>query len=204
MWSWRVKAATACSSSTGISCMKAPSTPSSRCENGAGAIARPDLSFAIADHYVPTRARAQPIANPEIARMVDLLAQNAARAWHRPYRARRSAPGHRACRHPRARPDLARIDHRVRRQPHIDAWRLRRLCVRHRRVRGRACADDPGDLAEKAEAHARARSRARRCRASRRRTSRSPSSRASARMARKAMRSNMRARPCARSRWKGA
>ena len=40
-------------------------------------IARPDLSFAIADHYVPTRGRDKPIANPDIARMVELLAQNA-------------------------------------------------------------------------------------------------------------------------------
>ena len=58
--------------------MKAPSTPSSRCESAAATIARPDLTFAIADHYVPTRARAQPIANPEIARMVDQLGANAA------------------------------------------------------------------------------------------------------------------------------
>ncbi|MFI4995116.1 MAG: 3-isopropylmalate dehydratase large subunit [Hyphomicrobiales bacterium] len=39
-------------------------------------VARPDLSFAIDDHYVPTRSRGEPIANRDIARMVELLAQN--------------------------------------------------------------------------------------------------------------------------------
>jgi 3-isopropylmalate/(R)-2-methylmalate dehydratase large subunit len=39
-------------------------------------VARPDLSFAVADHYVPTRGRGAPIPNPEIARMVELLTAN--------------------------------------------------------------------------------------------------------------------------------
>ncbi|MDE2516204.1 MAG: 3-isopropylmalate dehydratase large subunit [Rhodospirillales bacterium] len=42
-------------------------------------IRRPELTFAVADHYVPTRDRARPIADPAIARMVRLLAENAAR-----------------------------------------------------------------------------------------------------------------------------
>jgi 3-isopropylmalate/(R)-2-methylmalate dehydratase large subunit len=41
----------------------------------AGTVARPDLTFGIADHYVPTR-RPGPIADPAIARMVDQLAAN--------------------------------------------------------------------------------------------------------------------------------
>ena len=56
MWSWRARAATACSSSTGTSCMKAPSTPSSRCDNAAGRSRGPTSPSRIADHYVPTRA----------------------------------------------------------------------------------------------------------------------------------------------------
>jgi 3-isopropylmalate/(R)-2-methylmalate dehydratase large subunit len=44
---------------------------------GAG-VARPDLSFAIADHYVPTRGRDRPIADPAIARMVAQLSENTA------------------------------------------------------------------------------------------------------------------------------
>jgi 3-isopropylmalate/(R)-2-methylmalate dehydratase large subunit len=45
---------------------------------GAG-VARPDLTFGVADHYVPTRARAAGIANAEIAGMVDRLTDNTRR-----------------------------------------------------------------------------------------------------------------------------
>ena len=44
---------------------------------GAG-VARPDLTFGVADHYVPTRARAAGIADEGIRRMVEELAANAA------------------------------------------------------------------------------------------------------------------------------
>src|SRR5580704_2068385 len=40
-------------------------------------VARPDLTFAIADHYVPTRDRSQPMTNPEMVRMVEQLDANA-------------------------------------------------------------------------------------------------------------------------------
>src|ERR1700754_52622 len=39
-------------------------------------IARPDLTFGIADHYVPTRI-ASSLANPEAAGMIEQLARNA-------------------------------------------------------------------------------------------------------------------------------
>ena len=42
-------------------------------------VRRPDLTIAMADHYVPTRDRHRPIADAEIAGMVDLLADNARR-----------------------------------------------------------------------------------------------------------------------------
>src|SRR5262249_15375891 len=41
-------------------------------------IAEPQLTFGVADHYVPTRARGKDIANPEIAAMVRNLEANAA------------------------------------------------------------------------------------------------------------------------------
>ena len=41
-------------------------------------VAEPELTFGVADHYVPTRGRGQPIANPEIARMVSDLEKNTA------------------------------------------------------------------------------------------------------------------------------
>ena len=42
-------------------------------------VRRPDLTFAVADHYVPVRAQSAPIPDPEITGMVSLLADNAAR-----------------------------------------------------------------------------------------------------------------------------
>ena len=47
-------------------------------ERGA-AVAEPGLTFAVADHYVPTRAPRDQIANPEIARMVRQMDENAAK-----------------------------------------------------------------------------------------------------------------------------
>ena len=46
-------------------------------ERGA-TVAEPGLTFGVADHYVPTRGRDKPIANPEIARMVSQLENNTA------------------------------------------------------------------------------------------------------------------------------
>ena len=42
-------------------------------------VAEPGLTFGVTDHYVPTRGSRQEIANPEIARMVRQLEENAAR-----------------------------------------------------------------------------------------------------------------------------
>jgi 3-isopropylmalate/(R)-2-methylmalate dehydratase large subunit len=47
-------------------------------ERGAD-IAEPGLTFAVTDHYVPTRGARTAIANPEIARMVRTLEQNTAK-----------------------------------------------------------------------------------------------------------------------------
>ena len=40
-------------------------------------VARPDLTVAIADHYVPTRGRDRPMTNPEMVRMIEQLEANA-------------------------------------------------------------------------------------------------------------------------------
>ena len=40
-------------------------------------VARPDLTVAIADHYVPTRGRDKPMTNPEMVRMIEQLEANA-------------------------------------------------------------------------------------------------------------------------------
>jgi 3-isopropylmalate/(R)-2-methylmalate dehydratase large subunit len=47
-------------------------------ERGAG-VAEPGLTFGVADHYVPTRGPRRSLSNPEIARMVRQLEENAAR-----------------------------------------------------------------------------------------------------------------------------
>ena len=42
-------------------------------------VRRPELTFAVADHYVPSHSRSRPIADPEIANMVTMLEANAGR-----------------------------------------------------------------------------------------------------------------------------
>ena len=46
------------------------------------AVARPDLTFGVADHYVPTRGRGAPIPDASVARMVDQLAANTAAGYN--------------------------------------------------------------------------------------------------------------------------
>ena len=41
-----------------------------------GRVAEPQLTFGVADHYVPTRGRGQPIAHTELARMISDLEKN--------------------------------------------------------------------------------------------------------------------------------
>lgn len=48
-------------------------------DHAARKVARPDLTFAVADHYVPSHDRAKPIADPEIAGMIETLGVNARR-----------------------------------------------------------------------------------------------------------------------------
>ena len=43
-------------------------------------VAHPELTFGVADHYVPTRGRSQGVANPEIAHMVRQLEDNTEKA----------------------------------------------------------------------------------------------------------------------------
>ena len=42
-------------------------------------VRRPDLTFGVADHYVPSHPRTRPVADPEVAGMLDQLRGNAAR-----------------------------------------------------------------------------------------------------------------------------
>jgi 3-isopropylmalate/(R)-2-methylmalate dehydratase large subunit len=51
----------------------------SRLAERSAAVAEPGLTFGVADHYVPTRAPRDTIGNPEIARMVRQMDENAAK-----------------------------------------------------------------------------------------------------------------------------
>ena len=164
MRSCAARTASRCSGSTAITCMKAPSTPSPGWRSAASAVAEPGLTFAVADHYVPTRGSRHDIANPEIARMVRQIEENAAKHGDQAVRTGRPATGHRARGRTGTGTDLAGPADRLRRQPHLDARRARRLCIRDRRLRGRACADDADHLAAAAEDHADHRRRPRRAR----------------------------------------
>ena len=99
----------------------------------------------LADRYRQSRARAHGAPGRGEHR----------KARRQAVRPRRSAAGHRPRGRAGAGPDPARPADRLRRQPHLDPRRARRLCVRHRRVRSGPCADDADDLAEEAEADAR-------------------------------------------------
>ena len=191
-----------CCGSTGTTCTRARSRASTR-SSARRRVARPDLTFGIADHYVPTRGRAGAFADPG-RRAWSHLEANTGDNGIMLMGLRRSAPGHRACGRAGAGADAARPADRVRRQPHVDARRARRYRDRHRRLGSRARAADADALAEEAEAHARHGRRQARPPASARRTSRSRSSPGSAPTARRATRSNMPAARSARSRWKAA
>ena len=117
-------------------------------------VSRPDLTFAIADHYVPT------CAQPGLRRSVAEAHGRPARGEHRQARRHadgpeRPASGDRACGRSGAGPDHSRSHHRVRRQPHRDARRARLDRDRHRRFGGQPRAADADVLAEEAEPDAR-------------------------------------------------
>ena len=135
----------------------------------------------------PQRADHRPLASgiddEESRIQVETLAKNAARIRRRVFQRARQAPGHRPHHRPRAGLHAARHDHRLRRQPHLDARRLRRAGARHRHVRGRACAGHPDADPEEGQEHAGRRSTASCPPASPPRTSSSPSSARSARPA---------------------
>ena len=168
-------------------------------------VAEPELTFGFADHYVPTRgSRANEIADPEIA---DDGAHSRKQCGGEPHHVvwiARSAPGHRACGRPRTRTDTPGAADRLRRQPYIHARRFRRLCLRHRRLRSRACADDADAMAEEAQTHARFRRRRRATPGVAAKDIALAIIARSAPMALKATPSNLPAAPSARCRWKAA
>ena len=117
-------------------------------------VSRPDLTFAIADHYVPT-ARNRAFNDPVAEAHGRPAGGEHRQARHHADGPERPAPGHRACGRPRAGADHSRSHHRVRRQPHRDPRRARLDCDRHRRFGSLPRAADADVLAEEAEPDAR-------------------------------------------------
>ena len=141
----------------------------------------PEKTLAVVDHNVPTSPdRMHGIKNEESRIQVEALAKNAAEFGVEYYSEHDQPPGHRPRRRPRAGLYAAGHDHRLRRQPHLDAWRLRRAGARHRHVGGRARARHPDADPEEGQEHAGARRRQLAAGVSPPRTSSSPSSARSA------------------------
>ena len=114
----------------------------------------PEKTVAVPDHNVPTDVdRARGIENAESRIQVDTLRRERPGVRHRALRRRRRPPGHRPHHRPGAGADPARHDHRLRRQPHRDARRLRGAGARHRHVGGRARARHPDADPAQGEEH---------------------------------------------------
>ena len=94
------------------------------------------------------------IEEPESRLQVETLEQQRRRIRRAVFRRARRAPGHRPHHRPGAGLHPARHDDRLRRQPHLDARRAGRAGLRHRHLRGRACAGDADAAAEAGEEHA--------------------------------------------------
>ena len=94
----------------------------------------PEKTLAVVDHNVPTTDRSHGIDDEESRIQVETLARNAADFGVEYYDELDTPPGHRPHHRPRAGLHAARHDDRLRRQPHLDAWRLRRARARHRHV----------------------------------------------------------------------
>ena len=95
-------------------------------------------------------ASTSPLADPISAKQMEVLARELRGVRHPLLRDGRPRPGHRARHRPRAGTHAAGHDDRVRRQPHVDARRVRRARVRHRHERGRARARDADAAADAA------------------------------------------------------
>ena len=89
-------------------------------------VARPAQITATADHNIPTVAAPGRGAGGQLRQI-----------RHRTFRRGKPAPGHRAHHRPRTGIHTAGHDHRLRRQPHLDARGTGRRGIRRRHLRGR-------------------------------------------------------------------
>ena len=168
-------------------------------------VRRPDLTVATEDHNVPTDRHPPADRRPDLAPSRSrCCGRTAPSSASRLLPDGRPRPGHRARDRPRAGPDPAGHDHRLRRQPHLDPRRVRGAGLRHRHQRGRARARHPDPAPATGPARWPSPSTATCPPASPPRTSSSPSSAASAPAAASATSSSTAARPSGRCRWRAA
>ena len=109
--------------------------------------ARPERTFATVDHIVPTLDQVRPFADAMAEDMMAALERNCREHGIPLFDLSSGAQGIVHVIGPGARADAAGHDDRLRRQPHLDARRVRRDRVRHRHVAGarRAGLAVPGD-----------------------------------------------------------
>ncbi len=107
----------------------------------------PERIFGTMDHIIPTASLRRPTADPVAEAMISHPRGQLSRASHPALRSGRRASGHRPRDRSRDGPDAAGDDHRLRRQPHLHARRVRRAGLRHRHLAGarRAGLAVPGD-----------------------------------------------------------
>ena len=117
-------------------------------------VRHPEKTLAVVDHNVPTTDRSQRHRRPGKRDPGRDAGRERPRFRRRVLRRARPPPGHRPHHRPGAGLHPARHDHRLRRQPHLDARRLRRARPRHRHLRGRARARHPDADPEEGQEHA--------------------------------------------------
>ena len=126
-------------------------------------VAFPERTFATVDHIIPTRERQRPFLDVMAEDMMSSLERNCRDFGAAAGRARRRPAGHRARDRAGTGADPAGHDHRLRRQPHLHARRVRLGGLRHRHLAGarRAGLAVPGDRAAEGAPHPRHRHAAR-------------------------------------------
>ena len=120
------------------------------------AVRRADRTVATMDHSAPTTSPPRSLALLEGAAGAQLrtLAANCREFGVPAPRPRREHERHRPRHRPRARAHASRLHHRLRRQPHVDPRRVRRVRLRHRHERSGPRARHAVPLAAQAEDHA--------------------------------------------------
>ena len=122
-------------------------------------VAFPERTVATIDHIVPTSSQKRPFLDVMAEEMTVALERNCRDFGIRLYTPRYRRAGDRPRHRSAARPDAARADDRVRRQPHVHARRLRRHRDGHRHLAGprRPGLAVPGGRAAEGPAHRRQR-----------------------------------------------